>query len=169
MQIGIELKNKKVTVLGAARSGVAAANMVMRLGGIAKLSEFKHELAVLNDVKELHPDVAKYVGKKYYAVKLDAESKEPITVGETEYKYIAQGKKGIHELAYALLGARQSYPSVAVLDEDLSKLTIIQGYMDAQDMDRALRYFGDGYYDKGIKWGIYEKNFKSRIKGSKKK
>jgi len=116
-----------------------------------------------------HPDVAKYVGKKYYAVKLDAESKEPITVGETEYKYIAQGKKGIHELAYALLGARQSYPSVAVLDEDLSKLTIIQGYMDAQDMDRALRYFGDGYYDKGIKWGIYEKNFKSRIKGSKKK
>ena len=116
-----------------------------------------------------HPDVAKYVGQKYYAVKLDAESKTPITVGEKEYKYIAQGKKGIHELAYALLGNKQSYPSVAVLDKDLSKLTIIQGYMDAHDMDRALRYFGDGYFDKGIKWGVYEKNFKSRIKDGQKK
>lgn len=62
MSTGIELKNKKVTILGAARSGVAAANMVVRLGGIAKLSEFKHELAVQNDVKELHPDVAKEFG-----------------------------------------------------------------------------------------------------------
>ena len=62
MPSAIELKNKKVTILGAARSGVAAANMVMRLGGIAKLSEFKHELAVQNDVKELHPDVAKEFG-----------------------------------------------------------------------------------------------------------
>lgn len=62
MHSGIELKNKKVTILGAARSGVAAANMVVRLGGIARLSEFKHELAVQNDARELHPDVAKEFG-----------------------------------------------------------------------------------------------------------
>ncbi|MDE1921163.1 MAG: UDP-N-acetylmuramoyl-L-alanine--D-glutamate ligase [Candidatus Omnitrophica bacterium] len=34
-----DLKNKKVTVIGAARSGIAAANAVLRLGGIAKVSE----------------------------------------------------------------------------------------------------------------------------------
>ena len=116
-----------------------------------------------------HPDVAKYVSEKFHAVKLDAESTDAITVDDITYNYVQVGKKGVHELAYALLGNRQSYPSVAVLDKDLSKLTIIQGYMDAQDMDRALRYFGDGYYEKGIKWGIFEKNFKSRIKGGKKR
>jgi UDP-N-acetylmuramoylalanine--D-glutamate ligase len=36
-----ELKNKKVTVIGAARSGIAVANAVLRLGGIAKISESK--------------------------------------------------------------------------------------------------------------------------------
>src|SRR5471030_2980292 len=35
------LKNKKVTIIGAARSGVAVANVVLRLGGIAKISESK--------------------------------------------------------------------------------------------------------------------------------
>jgi UDP-N-acetylmuramoylalanine--D-glutamate ligase len=35
------LKDKKVTVIGAARSGIAVANVVLRLGGIAKISESK--------------------------------------------------------------------------------------------------------------------------------
>src|SRR5476649_983618 len=36
-----DLKAKKVTIIGAARSGVAVANAVLRLGGIAKISESK--------------------------------------------------------------------------------------------------------------------------------
>src|ERR1700735_1713945 len=39
--MAFNLKNKKVTVIGAARSGVAVANAVLRLGGIAKISESK--------------------------------------------------------------------------------------------------------------------------------
>ncbi len=35
------IQNKKITVLGAARSGIAAANVIGRLGGIPKISEFK--------------------------------------------------------------------------------------------------------------------------------
>ena len=39
--MSFDLKNKKVTVIGAARSGVAVAEAVLRLGGIAKISESK--------------------------------------------------------------------------------------------------------------------------------
>jgi UDP-N-acetylmuramoylalanine--D-glutamate ligase len=39
--MSFNLKNKKVTIIGAARSGIAAANVVLRLGGIAKISESK--------------------------------------------------------------------------------------------------------------------------------
>ena len=35
------LKNKKVTIIGAARSGMAVASVVLRLGGIAKISDNK--------------------------------------------------------------------------------------------------------------------------------
>jgi UDP-N-acetylmuramoylalanine--D-glutamate ligase len=37
----LDLKNKKVTIIGAARSGIAVAEAVLRLGGIAKISESK--------------------------------------------------------------------------------------------------------------------------------
>src|SRR5271157_2041780 len=36
-----DLKNKKVTVIGAAKSGIAVANAVLKLGGVAKISESK--------------------------------------------------------------------------------------------------------------------------------
>ncbi|MEI7998802.1 MAG: UDP-N-acetylmuramoyl-L-alanine--D-glutamate ligase [Candidatus Omnitrophota bacterium] len=37
----IDLKNKKVTIIGAARSGLAVADLVLRLGGISKISDSK--------------------------------------------------------------------------------------------------------------------------------
>lgn len=54
-----DLKNKKVTVIGAARSGIAVANTVVELGGIAKISDGKSldqltaVLAELNDPKHV--------------------------------------------------------------------------------------------------------------------
>ena len=39
--MAFDLKNKRVTIIGAARSGIAAANVVVRLGGIAKISDGK--------------------------------------------------------------------------------------------------------------------------------
>ena len=36
-----DLKDKKVTIIGAARSGIAVANVVLLLGGIAKITENK--------------------------------------------------------------------------------------------------------------------------------
>ncbi len=37
----MDIKNKKVTIIGAARSGLAVADLVLCLGGIAKISESK--------------------------------------------------------------------------------------------------------------------------------
>ena len=62
MSSKINLKGKKVTVLGAARSGVAAANMVIRLGGTAKLSEFKSESATGEEIQGLNSKVLKEFG-----------------------------------------------------------------------------------------------------------
>ncbi len=58
----LSLKGKKVTILGAARSGIAAANMVLRLGGIAKISEFKKEETVSAELAELDAQVTRELG-----------------------------------------------------------------------------------------------------------
>ena len=39
--MSFDLKNKRVTIIGAARSGIAAAEVVLRLGGLPKISESK--------------------------------------------------------------------------------------------------------------------------------
>ena len=62
MSTGINLKNKKVTILGAARSGIAAANLVVRLGGIAKLSEFKPKASGVDELSGLDDQVLKEFG-----------------------------------------------------------------------------------------------------------
>ncbi len=47
------LQGKKVTVIGAARSGIAVADTVSRLGGQAKISEYKPRSAVENEISSL--------------------------------------------------------------------------------------------------------------------
>ena len=51
--MSFDLINKRVTVIGAARSGVAVANAVVRLGGIAKISENKELEGFSTQLKEL--------------------------------------------------------------------------------------------------------------------
>jgi UDP-N-acetylmuramoylalanine--D-glutamate ligase len=48
-----DLKNKKVTIVGAARSGIAAANAVIKLGGTPKITENKPLDKISPQLKEL--------------------------------------------------------------------------------------------------------------------
>lgn len=122
-----------------------------------------------------NPDVVKYINENYYAVKLNAESKDTITLGRQKYKFVSQGRVKGNELALSLLNNNLTLPSMVILEQDFSKdskkpgfslnysrLSVIPGYLDAPKMDKVLRYFGDDYYKK-VKWAIFDKKFKSRI------
>lgn len=110
-----------------------------------------------------HPDIAKYVNENFYAVKLDAEMREPVTVAGREYKYITDGRRGTHELALSLANGQMSLPTMVVLSSKFTQMGIIPGYQEPIDMDAILHYFATGSYEKNIPWGIYQKNYKSRI------
>lgn len=51
--MAFQIKDKVVTVIGAARSGIAVANTVIKLGGKAQISEFKERSAIEAQLKEL--------------------------------------------------------------------------------------------------------------------
>jgi len=116
-----------------------------------------------------HPQIAKYINKNYYAVKFDAEGKDIVRYKDLDYKP-TKGKTagrvgGTHEFAYYIANnkGRMGYPTIAFLDEESNKITIVPSYLDALEMDGVLKYIGGDHY-KNTSWGIFKSTFKSRIK-----
>lgn len=98
------------------------------------------------------PAVVAYVNKHYYAVKLNAEGKAPITLNGHTYTYKPDYKA--HELAIALLQGQMSYPTTVYLDEKFNMLTPVPGYLDAPTLTKILTYFG-GNNHKKMSWEEY--------------
>jgi thioredoxin-related protein len=90
------------------------------------------------------PAVAAYVNQKYYAVKLNAEGREPITINGKTYRYNEQMRA--HEAALALLNGQMSYPTTVYLDETMGIISPVPGYLEAPMFKTILAYFGENHY-----------------------
>ncbi|MBC6998287.1 DUF255 domain-containing protein [Cytophaga sp. FL35] len=100
------------------------------------------------------PEVAEYMAKNFYMVKLDGEGKDPIEFKGKTYKFVPQGRKGYHEFAAALLQGRLSYPTTIFLDEEMNMLSPVPGYQKPEPFLAIAKYFGDNIY-KEKDWSSY--------------
>jgi thioredoxin-related protein len=92
------------------------------------------------------PMITEYLDKKYYAVKLNAES---------EKKFLFKGKEITErELANKVFKAT-GYPTTVYLDEKLNVLQPISSYLETEMLDKILHYYGDDYY-KNTSWDSFE-------------
>lgn len=105
-------------------------------------------------------EVASYVNKNYYAVKMNAEKRDNIIFADKLYKFNEQGKS--HELAIELMSGRMSYPTTVYLDEKLKVIQAVPGFYEAKDFDALIHYFAENQYKKE-KWETYKANFQSKI------
>lgn len=101
-----------------------------------------------------NPEVAAYMTKNFYMVKMDGEGKEPINFKGKTYKFIAQGRNGYHEFAAALMQGKLSYPTTIFLDEQLNMLSPVPGYQKPEPFLNIAQYFGDNIY-KEKDWKTY--------------
>ncbi|HPG05407.1 MAG: DUF255 domain-containing protein [Saprospiraceae bacterium] len=92
------------------------------------------------------PKVVEYISNNYYAVKLDAEQKDDIVFQGNTFKWIAAGRNGIHQLAYALLDGKMSYPSYVTLDESFARILISPGYKQVDGLMKELVYANEEKY-----------------------
>jgi thioredoxin-related protein len=74
------------------------------------------------------PEIARILNENFYPVKLDAEQTADVVFRGTTFKFIAQGNRGYHQLAAALLNNQLSYPNFVFLDEEFRIIPIYQGY-----------------------------------------
>ena len=115
--------------------------------------------------------IAKYLNENYYAVKVNAEQAQEIVFKQKTYKYVQQGRSGVHEFALYITGNNlRGYPSLSFMDEDLNILTSFAAYMTPENIEPLLHFFAknkhkvdqnkDGLID-GKDFDHYKNNFKS--------
>ncbi len=111
------------------------------------------------------PNIAAYLNANFYPVKFNAEQKEEIKFSGNTFKYVANGRRGYHELASALLDGKMSYPTVIFLNEKLELLQRIPGFLDIPTFDCILHYLAEEHYVKKP-WEQYHKEFRSKYYNS---
>lgn len=109
-----------------------------------------------------HPEIVKYVNENFYAVKFNAEQREPVVFNGKEYKFIGQGNRGYHELAAYIMNNKMSYPTTVYLDEQLNILSPVPGYLDPSTFEMILTYFASNAF-KTTPWEQFQINFKGKI------
>ncbi len=92
----------------------------------------------------MNDEVADYINKNYYAVKLNAETKDTINFKGTKFVYKPEFKS--NELAVSLMNKQMSYPTYIFLDEQFAMLTPAPGYMQPEGIMPLLKFFGENVY-----------------------
>ncbi len=109
------------------------------------------------------PHIAKYVNENFYAIKFNAEQKEDIVFNGKTYKFVANGRRGYHELAAEIMRGRMSYPTVVFLDESKKVIQPIPGYKDPTQFEQIITYFGRNEH-LTTPWETYQKSYTPLVK-----
>jgi thioredoxin-related protein len=109
-----------------------------------------------------HPVIAKYINENYYAVKLNAESRDSIFFNGNNFKYMEQGNRGYQELAVGFLNGQMSFPSIAYLNEDLQLLGAVPGYKTPEAIEPLLNYIVENKFT-SQSLEDYQKTFQSKL------
>jgi thioredoxin-related protein len=108
-----------------------------------------------------HKQVSEYLGQKFYAVKIDAESKQAIEWDGKSYPFNAQYRT--NEFALYLTQGQLSYPTTVIIPVDGTQPQAIPGYLEPKDFEMIVKYFGEGHYGK-TPFPQYQNSFKSTWK-----
>ena len=92
------------------------------------------------------PDVVKYLNENFYPVKFNAEQKEAIVFGDKTFEFTAAGRRGYHQLAFALLDGRMGYPAFVMLDETFARILISPGYKQVPQLMKELSFAQEEAY-----------------------
>ena len=107
-------------------------------------------------------DIASYINENFYPVKFNAEQKEPVEFRGHTFEFVAQGRRGVHELAAALTRNKLSYPTTVFMDEELRIIQPIAGYLKPEQMEPILLFIGGDHF-KTTAFEDFKKNHKSSL------
>lgn len=102
-------------------------------------------------------NVVEYLQRKFYPVRVNAESKDAIVWNGRTYQFNSDYK--CNEFALYVTGGQLSFPTTVFISED-GQPQAIPGYLEPKDFELLVKYFGEGAYGK-IPFDDFRKKFKS--------
>ncbi len=90
------------------------------------------------------PAIVDFVNKSYYAVRLNAEQKEDILLGNQTFKSVGN----MHGLAVNLLQNKMSFPTTVFMNEKFELIQPISGYLEPRIFHQIVTYFAGDYFQK---------------------
>lgn len=111
-----------------------------------------------------NPVIAKYMNANYYCVKFDAESHDTIVFNGQKFfnRAAPETKRSAHDFAITVLRGQLSYPSYAIFNKARTHITIMQGYMTAEQFEPYLHYYAEEK-ENVVAYQEYLKTFKSEL------
>lgn len=88
--------------------------------------------------------ITKYISENYYAVKLNAETKDTIRFRDKVFVFKPEMKA--NEIAISLLNGKMGYPSFVMMDEKYAILQPLSGYQTAEELLPLLKFYGTNSY-----------------------
>ncbi len=102
-------------------------------------------------------NVAGYLQEKFYAVRVNAETREKIKWNEKVYSFNSAYRA--NDFAVYITKGHLEFPTTIIIPADGSEPQAIPGYLETKDLEAILKYFGEGDYNK-ISFDEYQKKFK---------
>lgn len=109
---------------------------------------------MMNNTTFKDPDVVSYINKHYYAVKFNAEGKDPVHFKGQEFRNDgydpskSKGRNSTHDFTKAIapVNGRIAYPTIVYMDENFQILSPVQGMYRPEQIMPILTYFGENIY-----------------------
>ena len=102
--------------------------------------------------------VIAYINDHFYAIKLDAETKDTIQWKNNSYNYNENYK--VNDFTMYVTSGQPGFPTTVILTDDHSDPISIQGFMEPKEIEPILKYFGDGAY-KTESFEVFKTTFKA--------
>lgn len=115
---------------------------------------------VMDEQTFQHPDIAKILNEKYYAVKFDAERKDTVVFQGTAFVNKGEGRRPPHDLAVAMLNGKMSYPSIVFMNEKNQLITAVPGFQKPEQMEPLLIYIYQSLYEKNVNYQEFVDGYK---------
>jgi thioredoxin-related protein len=97
-----------------------------------------------------------YVNTHFHAVRLNAETRDPVKWGSKVFSYNAQAK--VNQFALDITQGQLAFPTTVIIPKDGSQPQSVAGYLETKDMELLLKYFGEGMYGK-VAFDDFQKKF----------
>ncbi len=119
-------------------------------------ASFCHSCKVQSATTLKDTAIANYINKHFYLINLDAEGNDTLTFkGEHYTKELSTGYP-LHTLALKVTNNQLQFPSMAVLDEQLNTVDVLNAFLSPDALLPILKYYAENKF-KEMNWTDYMK------------